>query len=144
MERRVRERLLGVELPRVVYHADLRPKHVQASPEGRLLGLLDWGSSEASDLPGFDLLHLVVHERKQVAGCSAGAAWRAVQNALAGEGAELLPHEREAFEVYARALDLEPEVLPALAELYPALVGAMAEKNWDYSRPRWIARNFEL
>jgi hypothetical protein len=28
--------------------------------------------------------------------------------------------------------------------LYPVLVGAMAERNWDYSRPRWVHTQFEL
>ena len=32
----------------------------------------------------------------------------------------------------------------ALEELYPVLVAAMAEKNWDYSRPRWLHAGFGL
>ncbi len=132
-----RERMLGRELPRVLYHADLRSKHVQVTTEGRVLGYLDWGSSERSDLPYFDLLHLVVHERKQEAGLSAAEAWRIVR-----AGDELRPFERDALADYARRVDLDEVSCAALAELYPVLVGAMAESNWDYSRPRWLHRNF--
>ena len=134
-----RERLLGRPLPRVLYHADLRSKHVQVTPEGRLLGLLDWGSSEDSDLPYFDLLHLVVHERKQEAGLSAEEAWKLVRGRTG-----LRPSERAALDDYASRIELDPEVCRVLESIYPVLVGAMAEKNWDYSRPRWVARNFGL
>jgi hypothetical protein len=36
------------------------------------------------------------------------------------------------------------EVLEAGAEAYPLLLAAMAESHWDYSRPRWVHRQFDL
>ena len=131
-----RERLLGRPLPRVVYHADLRGKHVVLDARGEVNGLLDWGSSEDADLPYFDLLHLIVHERKQAHGGSPGAAWRALRDA----GPD--PAEGRALDDYAARLGLDPEVRGALEAIYPVLVAAMAEANWDYSRPRWFRRNF--
>jgi len=35
-------------------------------------------------------------------------------------------------------------VADELLALYPVLVAAMAEKNWDYSRPRWLHASFGL
>ncbi|MCK6446476.1 MAG: methyltransferase domain-containing protein [Planctomycetes bacterium] len=131
--------LLGVALPRVWYHADLRSKHVQVDADGRVLGFLDWGSSEPEGLPYFDLLHLIAHERKQEAGLSAAEAWRIV-----GDPRALRTHELGALDAYAGALRLDPQLTRAIVRLYPVLVGAMAEKNWDYSRPRWVHRQFGL
>ena len=137
MQAEVRQRLAGRTCPRVLYHSDLRSKHVMIGPRGEVTGYLDWGSSEASDLPYFDLLHLIVHERKQEARCSAGEAWRL---ALAPGG--LRDHERAALDGYAARVGLDPEVRAALERMYPVLVAAMAEKNWDYSRPRWFHASF--
>jgi hypothetical protein len=134
---RAADRMLGRELPLVVQHADLRSKHVVIDAEGGVRGLLDWGSSEPRDLPFFDLLHLVVHERKQAGGLSAGEAWRRV---IAPGGAR--PHERAALDDHAARLGLAPDVRAALEELYPVLVAAMAERNWDFSRPRWLHASF--
>lgn len=134
-----RERLLGTELPLVLHHADLRSKHLQVTPEGSLIGVLDWGSSTDRDLPYFDLLHLVVHERKQADGLSPAAAWRQ----LLEEGG-LRPTEREPLARYAEALRLPEEACEALERAYPVLVAAMAEGNWDYSRPRWLERMFQI
>lgn len=131
--------LLGVALPRVWYHADLRSKHVQVDAAGRVLAFLDWGSSEPEGLPYFDLLHLIAHERKQEAGLSAAEAWRIV-----GDPRALRTHEVGALETYAGVLRLDPRLVRAIVRLYPVLVGAMAEKNWDYSRPRWVHRQFGL
>lgn len=139
MRAEVRERLLGREVPRVVYHGDLRSKHVQVTPSGRVLGYLDWGTSVDSDLPYFDLLHLVAHERKQEADLSAGEAWRLVM-----DGTRLRDHERAALATYRERVSLDPEVASALELVYPVLVGATAEKNWAFSRPRWLHRNFGL
>jgi hypothetical protein len=133
-----RERLLGRALPLVFYHADLRAKHVQVDAQGNVLGILDWGTAEAEGLPYFDLLHLVVHEVKQEHGLSAGAAWRRLL------ARELRGYERECLERYCALVGLEPEVARAIEGIYPVLVAAMAEKNWDYSRPRWLQRQFAL
>jgi len=134
-----RERLLGAPLPLVLHHADLRSKHVQVRPDGSLLGLLDWGSSTDRDLPYFDLLHLVVHERKQAEGLDAATAWRLL---FAPEG--LREAEQAPLEAYREALGLEKAVCEALERIYPVLVAAMAEGNWDYSRPRWVERMFRI
>jgi aminoglycoside phosphotransferase (APT) family kinase protein len=130
--------LLGRPLPLVFYHADLRAKHVQVDEQGNVLGFLDWGTAEAQGLPYFDLLHLVVHEVKQEHGLSAGAAWRRML------ARELRGHEEACLERYRELMGLEPDVARAIERIYPVLVAAMAEKNWDYSRPRWLARQFEL
>jgi SAM-dependent methyltransferase len=134
---RARDLAAGERIPRVVYHSDLRAKHVQVTPAGDLLGLLDWGSSRDADLPYFDLLNLIVHDRKQQAGRSLGWAW-----GLALEGG-LRDFELRALDAYAAALGLSDRYRRAIEVLYPALVGAMAESNWDYSRPRWLARTLE-
>lgn len=139
MRERSREWLLGEPLPRVIYHADLRSKHVQLDAHGKVLGYLDWGSSESSDLPYVDLLHLIVHERKQESGMSTGAAWR-----LAIGRDKLRPFERAALEDYQRRLGLTDRYCRAIEELYPLFVTAMAEKNWEYSRPRWMHRSFGI
>jgi aminoglycoside phosphotransferase (APT) family kinase protein len=130
-------RALGLEVPLVVYHADLRAKHVQVDGHGNLLGFLDWGSSEDQGLPYFDLLNLLLHERKQEAGLSAGEAWELVRGWRG-----LRAGERSALADYAARLCLPAEYLRLIEDLHPALVAAMAEANWDYSRPRWLARNW--
>jgi aminoglycoside phosphotransferase (APT) family kinase protein len=143
MHELARETLLGQRLPRVLRHSDLRSKHVQIEPNGngvRVLGYYGWGASEDSDLPYYDLLHLIVHERANEAGTIAGEAWQLVR----GHGAGLRPRERAALDAYAERLGLTNEVRTALEEIYPMLVGAMAECSWDYSRPRWLHRGFRL
>jgi hypothetical protein len=139
LESRARERLAGRLLPRVFMHGDLRSKHLQVAADGRVLGYLDWGTSEPRGVPGFDLLHLLIQERKQAAGIGAGEAWRRAiaPGSLSGD-------ERAALDEYSGRAGLEPGTLELLAELYPVLVGAVAEATWDYSRPRWIARQFQL
>lgn len=134
---RARDLAAGERIPRVVYHSDLRAKHVQVTPAGDLLGLLDWGSSRDADLPYFDLLNLIVHDRKQQAGRSLGWAWGLAR------GGELRDYERRALAAYADTLGLSRSYCEAIETLYPALVGAMAESNWDYSRPRWLARTLD-
>lgn len=141
IEQRVRTALVGNRFPLVFHHADLRSKHVQVDgPAGSVLGYLDWGSSESPGLPYFDLLHLIVHERKQEAQLSAGAAWAAI----CGPRADLRPYERAALDAYAQDLGLDSAFRAAIADAYPVLVAAMAEANWDYSRPRWVHRQFGL
>jgi hypothetical protein len=139
MRLRARELFLGLSIPRVVYHADLRSKHVQVDARGHVHGYMDFGSSEASDLPYFDLLHLVAHERKQEAGLSTGRAWEIMR-----ERAELRDFERAALEDYRERLALPEPYCRAIEEIYPVLVTAMAEKNWEYSRPRWMHRAFGI
>jgi len=134
-----REKLIGATFPLVLYHADLRSKHVQVDRDGRVLGYLDWGTTEAEGLPLFDLLHLIVHERKQEMRISPGEAWRAVRDRRG-----LFDHEVEALDSYSRTLALDPSVVSTLAAIYPVLVAAMAEKNWDYSRPRWLHQQFGI
>jgi hypothetical protein len=134
-----RERLLGRDLPLVLVHGDLRGKHVQVTPDGAVLGYLDWGISEPVGLPAFDLLHLLVHERKQEQNLTVGAAWRGVR-----DPATRRAEEQQVLSDYARAIGLEPELLEALVRIYPVLVADIAERNWDYSRPRWLQRQFAL
>lgn len=133
-----RERLVGEAVPLVLHHADLRSKHLQVTEDGALLGVLDWGSSTDRDLPYFDLLHLVVHERKQAEGLTPAAAWRL----LTGGG--LRAAERDPLDAYAGRLGLSDAVRRGLEEAYPVFVAAMAESNWDYSRPRWLERLFQV
>ena len=141
--RRLREEsaelLIGRSFPRVLYHADLRSKHVQMQPDGHVIGYLDWGPSETNDLPYYDLLHLICHERKQEADLRAAEAW-----AIVREGDRLRDYERAALEDYAGRLGLDPLYCRAIERIYPVLVAATAERNWDYSRPRWLHRQFEV
>lgn len=134
----LRPRLLGAEIPLVVQHADLRGKHIQVDRDGRVLGYLDWGSSESRDLPWFDLANLVLHDTKQEHNSSAGVAW---QRLVAGD---IGAHGARALASHAERLALPAEWTEALLLAHPVLVAAMAEKNWDYSRPRWLHRNFGL
>jgi aminoglycoside phosphotransferase (APT) family kinase protein len=134
-----RERLVGAQLPLVLYHGDLRSKHVQVDEQGGVLGYLDWGTTEEQGLPLFDLLHLLVHERKQERAITAGAAWRSFL-----DGRELRRGETEALARYCTATGLTKDVADAITRLYPALVAHVAEANWDYSRPRWLQRQFGL
>ena len=140
MEWRAREALVGEVFPLVRAHGDLRSKHVQVDHDGRVLGYLDWGSTEEMDLPLFDLLHLLVHERKQEAGLTPGEAWRLLED----DRSALRPYEREVLDSYSDALGLLPGVVKAIEGLYPLLVADVAEKNWDYSRPRWVHRLFGI
>ncbi|MEO6709549.1 MAG: phosphotransferase, partial [Planctomycetota bacterium] len=136
---RLRAELVGASFPLVLQHADLRSKHVQLSADGSVLGYLDWGSSELEDLPYFDLLHLIVHERKHEADLTAAAAW-----AIVRERKELREHEQRALDDYSDRIGLDQRVRRAIEDMYPVLVAAMAERNWDYSRPRWLSRQFGL
>lgn len=138
MVQRAREQLVGRSLRLGVYHADLRAKHLQLSHSGAITGYLDWGASEERFLPLVDLLHLVIHQRKQEAGGSFGDAWRSVL------GPKRQQREQAAFDDYLNAAGLDHDLLPILLELYPALVAGMAELNWDYSRPDWVRRQFSL
>ena len=139
MVERAREGLVGRSLRLGVYHADLRAKHLQVDRDGAIVGYLDWGASEERFLPLVDLLHLVIHQRKQETGGSFGAAWRSVL-----EPSRRRPWEQRAFIDYLDRAGLDHALLPLLLDLYPVLVAGMAELNWDYSRPDWVRRQFEL
>ena len=80
-----------------------------------------------------------MHERKQEAQLGAGAAWN-----LVCDRERLRDHERESLASYARAVGLDDETCRAGELMYPVLVAAMAEKNWEYSRPRWLHKQFGL
>jgi SAM-dependent methyltransferase len=135
-----RERLVGRAIPRVFHHGDLRSKHVQVDREdGKVIGYLDWSVSEDEFLPYLDLVHLVVHERKQADDLTAERAWKLVRDRR-----DLRSYEREALERHRRAIELDDEVARAIEAIYPVLVAAMAERSWEYSRPRWLHRQFGL
>ncbi|MCY3000344.1 MAG: hypothetical protein NTV21_00845 [Planctomycetota bacterium] len=131
--------LLGCPLPRVVHHADLRSKHVQVEPDGELLAVLDWGSAESADLPYFDLLHHILHERKQADGLDARGMWELVRREN-----RLRDWERAALERYRTLTGVPEAYCVVLHRIYPMVVAAMAERHWDFSRPYWLRRQFGL
>jgi aminoglycoside phosphotransferase (APT) family kinase protein len=135
----MRERMVGQRIPLVIYHADLRAKHVQIDRDGRVLAILDWGTAEVEGPPYYDLLQLFVHERKQEDGLSPEQAWRIVR-----ERRELRDEERAALDGYVEAIGLDPDVARAFEAMYPVLVAAMAETHWDFSRPRWLHKQFGM
>ena len=140
MEVLAREQLIGARFPLMRSHGDLRSKHVQVDQDGGVLGYLDWGATEERDLPLFDLLHLIINERKQEAQSTIGDAWR---DYCAGSAAPR-EHERAAIDEYSDRLELSTEVQRGIEAIYPLFVADAAEKNWDYSRPRWVLRQFGL
>lgn len=136
---RVEERLIGSRTRLGIYHADLRGKHVQITNGGAVSGYLDWGASEESFLPFIDLLHLVIHQRKQEVGGAFGDAWRALL-----EPAGRRDYESEAFDRYLQHTGFDSEDLAFYLDAYPLFVAGMAERNWDYSRPDWVRRQFGI
>lgn len=134
-----RERMLGRPMPSALYHADLRAKHVGVRADGSLVGVLDWGASERSFVPYVDVLHLVLHQRKQEEGCSLGTV-----AALVRDPGRLRAHERAALDRYCAAIGLDVEIRRGIESLYPVFAAGMAERNWDYSRPDWVHRHFGL
>ena len=139
MIRRLRGALVGKRLRLGMYHADLRPKHVKVDAEGRLVGLMDWGASEERFLPFVDLLQLVIHQRSQELGGHFGAAWKALS-----DPASRRPHEARALDRYVDLAGLDAATAAALLDAFPLFVAGMAERNWDYSRPHWVQRQFGL
>ena len=139
MHERVRERFVGAETKLGVYHADFRGKHLQLDDEGHVTGYHDWGASEASFLPFCDLLHLVVHQRKQEVGGLFGDVWRTIQ-----DPSKRRPYEQEAIDAYVEHSGLDARDVAFYLETYPLYVAGMAEKNWDYSRPDWVHRQFGM
>ena len=136
---RVEERLIGSHVRLGIYHADLRGKHVQVTDDGAVSGYLDWGASEPSFLPFVDLLHLVVHQRKQEVGGAFGDAWRALL-----DPAGRRDYESEAFDGYLQHTGFDADDLAFYLEAYPLFVAGMAERNWDYSRPDWVRLQFGI
>jgi hypothetical protein len=136
---RLRERLVGQVLPLVFHHADLRAKHMMVGPDGSFAGALDLGSAEERFLPMVDLLHHLGHQRKQVRGCSSADAWHALRSASTRSEVE-----ERCLRRHQAAMGLHDEVVEALLDAYPLLVAGMAERNWDWSRPAWIRREFGL
>lgn len=139
LRERARLALRGLALPRVLTHSDLRAKHVQVGPEGRVNGWLDFGTCSLSELPGMDLLHHFVHDRKQLFGHADGRSWRTF---LDPTGPSV--GERAAFASYARALGLDLATLRTVALIYPAFVGSTAARNWSLARPGWFQEHFQL
>lgn len=134
-----RERLVGQRMPLMLYHADTRAKHVQAEASGKIIGMLDWGASESEFLPMADLGHFLLHQSKQIQGGTVGEAWQRLRHRDA-----LAVAEQDALNEYGSALGLERETQAALLDLVPLFVAGMAERNWDYSRPAWVHRQFGL
>lgn len=139
LRERARGALRGMALPRVLTHGDLRAKHVQVGPDGRVNGWLDFGTCTPSELPGMDLLHHFVHDRKQLFGHADGTSWRTFLDPGGPTRAELA-----AFETYARALGLDLQALRTTALIYPAFVGSTAARNWSLARPGWFREHFRL
>jgi len=134
-----RSRIVGRTMPRVLYHSDLRDKHVQVAADGSVVGYLDWSTSEEEFLPYQDLLNLVVHERRQATGVPIREAWRVVRERDGMQG-----FEREPLERYAAAIGIDEETTRAIEAVYPVFVAAMAERTWEFSRPHWLHRQFGL
>ncbi|MCA9002890.1 MAG: hypothetical protein KDB61_13280, partial [Planctomycetes bacterium] len=134
MLERGREELVGWEFQPVFYHADLRPKHVNNAPDGALHGILDWGAYEDFFLPYADLLHIFAHLRHS----SARFQWHRLCKQ------DLTEPEARILNGYCAAMGIEPERARAIERLYPLLVCGMAERNWEFSRPFWVHREFGL
>lgn len=142
LERRraeARRLLLGRSLPLVFAHGDVRAKHVQVDASGRVLGFLDFGTVVEEALPGLDLMHRVVHDRKQLEGQVDGEVWRDLCDPQ-----RLRIGERRALERYARLLDLDPRAMQSVAQSYPAFVGAVVDRYAPFVRPDWFRRHFGI
>lgn len=137
MHDEIREKMVGRPTPWVLYHADLRSKHIQVDTEGNVLGYMDWGASEDAFLPYVDVLHMVAHQRSQETSGWPGDTWTLVRDKT-----DLREHERAAMDDYCERVQLDPDIRAACEIMYPVFVAGMAERNWDYSRPRWIHRQF--
>ena len=49
-----------------------------------------------------------------------------------------------ALDLYADRLGLDEEVRACLERTLPGFMAGMSERNWDYSRPQWVRRQFGL
>ncbi len=129
--------LVGRRIPLVLYHADLRPKHIQLGADGQILGYYDWGASERCFLPYLDLLNLALHLSK-------GHSPNAISDCQRIAARQWYPGERRAFDHYANTLELEDEVRACLERTLPAFIAGMSERNWEFSRPGWIRSQFGI
>jgi aminoglycoside phosphotransferase (APT) family kinase protein len=132
-----RRQLVGRSLPLVLAHGDVRSKHVQVDEHGRVLGYYDFGTVIDPTLPGLDLMHRIVHDRKQLEGTSDGATSRELSDPQ-----RLRIGERRALERYARNLGLDARALQAVALIYPVFVGAVIERYSPFVRPDWFRHTF--
>jgi hypothetical protein len=142
LERRrldARRLLVGRELPLVYAHGDVRAKHVQVDEDGHVLGFLDFGTVVDEALPGLDVMHRIVHDRKQLEGMSDGETWRELCDPQ-----RLRVGERRALDRYARAVGLDPRLLPIVARVYPVFVGAVVERYAPFVRPDWFRHTFGI
>ena len=121
MVSQARRQLVGRSLRLGVYHADLRAKHLQLDTDGRITGYLDWGASEERFLPLVDLLHLVIHQRKQRRG--APSATRGGPSWIPGGAGRSAAGLRG----YLNAATQDHGLIEVLLGLYPALVAGMAD-----------------
>jgi aminoglycoside phosphotransferase (APT) family kinase protein/SAM-dependent methyltransferase len=127
----------GAPIPCVVAHGDLRAKHVMIHADGSLAGLLDWGTARAPNLPLFDLMHFIIHDRKQQFDEVLDRATISVLHPR-----HFAPREEAALSDYCARLGIDERVRRACELLYPLEVAATAFFNWDYDRPRWVEDNF--
>jgi SAM-dependent methyltransferase len=134
-----RRQLVGRALPLVFGHGDVRSKHVQVDASGRVLGYLDFGTVIEPTLPGLDLMHRIVHDRKQLEGTSDGTTSRELSDPQ-----RLRIGERRALERYARNLSIEARSLQAVALVYPVFVGAVIERYSPFVRPDWFRHTFGI
>lgn len=129
--------LKGKACPLVLSHGDLRAKHCLVRADGTITGILDWGTAREPNLPLFDLIHFIIHDRKQQFEETLDAA--AIRTLLPRN---FSPFEAPAVEQYCSELALDADVRRACELLYPLEVAATAFYNWDYDRPRWVETNF--
>ena len=134
-----RRQLVGRNLPLVYAHGDVRSKHVQVDAEGRVIGYLDFGTVVEPALPGLDLMHRIVHDRKQLTGARDGETWRELSDPQ-----RLWIGERRALDRYAKRLELDPRALQAVAQVYPVFVGAIIERYAPFVRPDWFRHTFGI
>jgi len=90
-------------------------------------------------LPGLDVMHRIVHDRKQLEGTSDGETWRELCDPQ-----RLRVGERRALDRYARSVGMDPRLLPIVARVYPVFVGAVVERYAPFVRPDWFRRTFGI
>ena len=135
---RVGEKLEPVlaSAPGVMTHGDLWAGNIFVQ-RGRLAGVIDWDGARSDGVPGTDLLHLAVSDRRQRAGGDIGTVWLD------------RPWRAERFvrstAEYWRAFDLvpEPRLLDAvgLAWWVGWLRQALQRHERRLADERWLATN---
>lgn len=137
LSRRVGAMLRDHAVPLVTSHGDLRAKHVLVDSKGAVTGLLDWGTAREKNLPLFDLLHFILHDRKQeLHDPLDAAAIRALHPR------SFRPHEEAALSEYCARTGVDAHVRRACELWYPIEVATTAYDHWDFDRPRWVESNF--